>query len=94
MFTWLRTKLEKWRKWAEEQWWLGRHGQAQLMCDKCGNKVPLQQGPLRFHEGACCRACRKVWCLSCQPEPGVNVMEIPAAQMPTCPSCGKRVWPV
>jgi hypothetical protein len=94
MFTWLQTKLENWRESAERRWWMSKDRQAELTCDKCGRRMPRRPGPIPSHEGACCRTCRKVWCLSCQPEPGVNVMEIPASQMPTCPSCGKPVWPV
>ena len=83
VFNKLKTWIEKRRESAERRWRMSLRERPVLTCDQCGNTLP-RWDPSPFIEGSCCGACRKVWCLRCQPR-GIKGV---------CPSCGKPVDPV
>jgi len=86
----LRAWLGRIAAYFEKQWWMSSNSKPDLSCDVCNNVLARN---LHGHEGACCKKCRQVWCVNCQPLPGVSSWEQKMGDM-ACPTCGRPLWPV
>jgi hypothetical protein len=92
----LRAWIKKWKEHFDQNWWLNNHARKDLQCNVCGKVLSGAQtgfSGMQDHDEARCFRRRTVWCINCQPQPGVNVLTLPMGKM-VCPLCKKPLWPI